>query len=597
MQTFPADESKFIKYYTTDTNTKISKREDYNDAWISANKEGVVLSKIKTIKKVCPVKFSWAYFQQLDCLPLYGKGIKNIILKELRKDYPKEECCIDVRTDWIKRPVHEVLCSRQFKTKSCIGEILILRATLYTKCMLNTLKELQAIAKDKRAKIPKNKKEKVLKVIKAMPQIIKRRKRPKAYMDNIKKVTDLAKTLKPTKKPIKTDVQKLAEKSIPKGLPTTRDGKPILPPGILLKPDGSPQWPKGLPTDQNNRIIWVKGLKIDPSGKPIWPKGVPLDKRNQPLWPFGTQFTKEGIPIWPKGITLDLEGIPIWGRKKKKNKTSPFKEKTKELINKVLEQVNKSTSGMKFDDVTLDKFKKIIARNKKLFKNLQKLNVSYPIPIIEKIGKIPARDVVKKLIKVRRGQNFEIQMKPKAPHNPCVNSKLKPKNKEKIIKKIQKRVPLILKSDKPPSRLKIEDDFNKIHKNCGNLESFAGFTTEKKPKKKLKKCEFGTEDDEFDEGKSYLKKLAKNKESTTSKSGKIVSKLKYDSKTNKLYDEAQRLANKKEKEIAEKKRKEKERMERRRKKKNFISHLLVSNQIKYNLKYQQAEVVQLKPLY
>jgi len=99
--------------------------------------------------------------------------VLNLLSQKIKKkSFPNNACCIRVNTIWVKRPVVEIICSKQSNKKSCSSEILILRATLYQKCMKYSIKEVNQLLKNKQ-KIPKNKKKKVLNTLNELETFLK----------------------------------------------------------------------------------------------------------------------------------------------------------------------------------------------------------------------------------------------------------------------------------------------------------------------------------------------------------------------------------------------------------------------------------------
>jgi len=209
LQTFQKYDPKKVVYYSTDTSAACSKNPD-PVSWVAANDEGVFFSEKNTINispKLTPKnnhKFSWSYRQQLDCLPTYGRGVKTIIPKLLQNKYPNNACCIRINTMWVKRPVIDIICSKQKNIKICTAEILILRATLYEKCMKNSIKEMNQMLKNKKIKIPKNQNQKVFNTLKRLKKFLKGKKLPKDLLNKVKKIKKAKKNLmKKLKKPKK----------------------------------------------------------------------------------------------------------------------------------------------------------------------------------------------------------------------------------------------------------------------------------------------------------------------------------------------------------------------------------------------------------
>ena len=80
-----------------------------------------------------------------NCLPDIDTKIMKIIPKHLKNKFPNVSCCMKIQTDWIKRPVDDIICSAQGDGTACNVEILILRATIYQRCIKQGLNELNVL--------------------------------------------------------------------------------------------------------------------------------------------------------------------------------------------------------------------------------------------------------------------------------------------------------------------------------------------------------------------------------------------------------------------------------------------------------------------
>jgi len=214
LQTYTKDDPKKVIYYTTDPNFCLNKPFNNEKAWIVANEEGIFFTESNTVKvqskesfieiKRTTHRFSWNYNQNSKCLPYYGKHVKDEMPKTLRKSYPKTPCCILIETDWIKRPVYDIICSVKSNPKACAVEILILRATIYKRCMKNSINSVLSNTDKKRIDYPK-----AMKTLKNLPKMFK--KIPKIIKQKLRKLPKLVPLPKqdfPTFGPLKIGPQK-----------------------------------------------------------------------------------------------------------------------------------------------------------------------------------------------------------------------------------------------------------------------------------------------------------------------------------------------------------------------------------------------------
>ena len=119
---------------------------------------------------------------------------------------PKKICCTKLFTDWVKRPVEEIVCSMQPVEKICGVEIKLFRATVFSRCMQQALGELNgyiAASPDKKNPlIPKEKRPKYFSVFKGLPNLTNKfkKKLSKGLKNSIKVLKNVGKMLKPKPK-------------------------------------------------------------------------------------------------------------------------------------------------------------------------------------------------------------------------------------------------------------------------------------------------------------------------------------------------------------------------------------------------------------
>jgi len=139
LQSFKKDDPKRVIYYTTDTGRNFMNNPE---AWGFINKNGYIFTDINS-SETDPYKFSWTFDQQTSCTPDSDpKYLRALIPKQYRDEYPSDLCCFHIRTDWVKRPVDEIICSIQANKRACQVEIRLMKATGFKKCVKKTVLEM-----------------------------------------------------------------------------------------------------------------------------------------------------------------------------------------------------------------------------------------------------------------------------------------------------------------------------------------------------------------------------------------------------------------------------------------------------------------------